>query len=95
MLGIGDIILYQRKNVIAEWEINKFSPSGKYVAIENDDYEERWIPVRDVLEVIESESGDELPPTTEIDVEAMIEASKQPISRARTTTKDFGFKHEV
>lgn len=94
-VGIGDTILYKRKNVITEWEVNKLSPTGIYIAIENDDWDERWIHVRDVLEVIETENGP-IPPTTEIDVDAMIEASKQPIPRARTTsTKDFGFKDAV
>ena len=91
MLSVGDIILYRRKKVITEWEINKFSPSGEYVAVENDDYEERWIHVSEILDVIESDA--ELPPTTEIDINGMIEASKHPIPRARTSTKDYGFKH--
>lgn len=87
MLNIGDIILYQYKDEITEWEINKFSPSGKYIAIENDDYDEHWVQVGDILEVIESEHG-RIPHADEIDMDAVAEAAQQPIPRARTT-KDY------
>jgi hypothetical protein len=50
MMQVGDTILYKRKRKIKEWEINKISPTGQYIAIENNSWNERWIPVTDILE---------------------------------------------
>ena len=98
-LAVGDTILYKRKKVITEWEINRFSPSGKFVAIENDDWDERWVNVHEILEVIERANGEPLiQPTTEVDPEKLLEIANHPISRAATpirSTKDYNFDDKV
>lgn len=89
MIYVGDIVLYQKKSRIIEWEVNRVSPSGRHIAIENDDDFERWVPIRDILEVIESEHGianDDLPT-----MEQIRDAAEQPIPRLRST-KDYNFE---
>ena len=61
-IEVGDVILYKRKKKIMEWEVNAISPEGDYIEIENGDWSERWICRADVLEILISESFDEVTP---------------------------------
>jgi len=58
ILKVGDIVLYKRKKKIKEWEINAISPSGDYIEIENDDWDERWVYLGNLLEIIESNENE-------------------------------------
>lgn len=80
---VDDIILYKRKNVIVEWEVNNISPSEIYVEIENNDHFARWIVYTDILEIIESE-GDISNPEEE---EEVIVVPEKPVVKA--TTADY------
>lgn len=82
---VGDEILYKRKKKIHEWEINKISPSGLYVEIENDDWSARWIHISDILEIIRSDSGSLL-----IYPEG---GETAPAPRAPSSTANFGKSH--
>jgi len=85
-MNIGDRILYRRKRQIHSWEVTDISPSMQYLEVVNDDWNEHWIHVSDVLEVIESE--DEPIPADDFDIEAVVEAARQPIGRLGST-KDY------
>ena len=86
-MNVGDTILYRRKRQIHKWEVTDISPTMQYLEVVNDDWNEHWIHVSDVLEVIETEDGPAIP-VDAVDIEAVIEASKQPIGRLGST-KDY------
>ena len=54
-MKVGDVVLYQRRKKIKEWTVNTISPSGEYVEIENDDWNERWVYRGDILEILSAE----------------------------------------
>ena len=88
-LKVGDVVLYQRRKTIKEWDVNTISPSGRYIEIENDDWSDRWVLYTSILEIISTESGRIPEP---IDMDEVIVAAEQPIVKA--TTADFA-KNEV
>lgn len=86
-IQVGDMVLYRKGNTIKEWEVNAISPSETYVEVENDDHFARWIKYTEILEIMETESGEIPSPEEEI-----IVVPEKPIVRPRTS--DF-VKHEV
>ena len=55
---VGDIVLYNHKKKILEWEVLQISPSEQYVEIENEDYIDRWVYYSHLLEIIERDDDD-------------------------------------
>lgn len=55
---VGDVVLYKRRKKIKEWDVNTISPSGDYIEIENDDWNERWVYRGDLLEIVGHDGGE-------------------------------------
>lgn len=85
-IQVGDVVLYKRRKTIKEWVVTKISPSGNYFVIENDIWDERWVFLGDILEIIKHDVSIEI--AIEDTSMEIIEEEPNPHSIARWDAKN-------